>query len=375
MTGYKITGIFLVLVLITGLTGVVYAQSDKPEIPQWVKNTAKWWSENKTTDKKFLIATAYLIQTKIIALSDTKTNSNDKIPSWFKNVAAFYSDNKITDEEFENSIKYLLQTNTITVSDNTLGIIDKRGLTEVPYNGFSPLFRMYAYSKDFQIIGGKFIPLEAHFALKPELEANKTYDKIAIWDKPHSVAVVVPLFTSTAYWEPGFYTYYRGDCDTSCLTKKITFDRPEGFSASQNGISVFQLLGYDTITDLDIDKNPQILNQYDKIVMLHNEYVTKKEFDAITHHPKVVYLYANPLYAQVNVNYDNDTITLVKGHGYPTPLDLNAFGWKFDNRAKEYDTDCSDNSFYKVDNGIMLDCYPENTIFTNMTILKIIKDY
>jgi hypothetical protein len=101
--------------------------------------------------------------------------------------------------------------------------------------------------------------------------------------------------------------------------------------------------------------------------------VTKKEFDAITHHPKVVYLYANSLYAQVDVNYDNDTITLVKGHGYHGFL--NAFGWKFDNREKEYDTDCSDESFHKIDNGIMLDCYPENTIFNNMTLLKIIKDY
>jgi hypothetical protein len=109
--------------------------------------------------------------------------------------------------------------------------------------------------------------------------------------------------------------------------------------------------------------------------VLHSEYVTQKEFDAITHHPKVVYLYANSLYAKVSVDYNNDTITLVRGHGYPTPQDLNAFGWKFDNRAKEYDTNCGDNSFYKVDNGIMWDCYPENTIYSNMTLLKIIKDY
>jgi hypothetical protein len=107
-------------------SNLVYAQSDKPEIPQWIKNTAKWWSENKTTDKKFMIGLSYLIQTKMVTLSDTKSNSNDKIPSWFKSVAAFYSDNKITEEEFENSVEYLLQTNTITVSDNTLDIIDKR---------------------------------------------------------------------------------------------------------------------------------------------------------------------------------------------------------------------------------------------------------
>ncbi len=356
-------------------SNLAFAESDKPEIPQWIKNTAKWWSENKTTDKKFLISVAYLIQTNMVTFSGSQSTDSDKIPSWFKNVAALYANNKITEEELENSIEYLLQTNSIIVSDKTRGIIDKKGLTQVPYNGFSPLFRMYAYSQDFHIIGGKHIPIEAHFALKPEFETNGTYDKIAIWDKPHSAAVIVPIFTSTAYWEPGFYTYYRGDCNSSCLTKKIVFDRPGGFSASQNAVGVLHLLGYDTITDLDIDRNPQILTQYDKIVMLHNEYVTQKEFDAITHHPKVIYLYANSLYAKVSVNYNNDTITLVKGHGYPTSQDLNAFGWKFDNRAKEYDTNCANTSFHPVDNGIMLDCYPEDTIYTNMTILKIIKDY
>ena len=135
------------------------------------------------------------------------------------------------------------------------------------------------------------------------------------------------------------------------------------------------MLGYDTLTDLDIDNNPQVLERYDKVIVLHNEYVTQKEFDAITHHPKVIYLYANPLYAQVDVNYQNDTITLLKGHGYPTPNILNAFEWKFDNHEKEYNADCSHVSFHTVSNGIMLDCYPEDVIYSNMTLLKIIKDY
>ncbi|MEO9306710.1 MAG: N,N-dimethylformamidase beta subunit family domain-containing protein [Nitrososphaera sp.] len=356
-------------------SNLAHAQIDPPEIPQWVKNTAKWWSENKTTDKQFLISVAYLIKTNMVNTSNTNSSSDYKIPGWFKKVATFYADNKITEEDFERSIEYLLNTNSITVSDSLLDAIDKRGLTTINYHGFSPLFQIYAYAKDFRIINGTHVPMEAHFALKPDLITNGTYDKIALWDKPHSAAVIVPLFTSTAYWEPGFYTYYRGDCDSSCLTKKILFDRPGGFSASQNAVGTLQLLGYDTITDLDVDQNPQILNQYEKIVVLHNEYVTQQEFDAITHHPKVIYLYANPLYAKVSVDYSNDTITLVKGHGYPTPQDRNAFGWKFDNSEKEYDTNCAHTSFHPTDNGIMLDCYPENMIFTNMTILKIMKDY
>jgi hypothetical protein len=357
-------------------TNLAYAQNNIHEIPQWVKNTAKWWSENKITDKKFLQGIAFLVKTKLITVSHFNSGSIDhKIPSWFKNVASFYTDNKITEEEFEKSTTYLIDTNSIVFSNKLFNEIDENGLTVVHYKGFSPLFNAFAYSKDFRITNGKPTPLEAHFGLKPELESNGTYGKIAMWNKPHSAVVVVPIFTSTAYWEPGFYTYYRGDCDSSCLTKKIAFDRPLGFSASQNAVAVFNILGYDTITDLDVDMNPEILKNYDKVILLHNEYVTQKEFDAITHHPKVVYLYANSLYALVDVNYQNDTITLIKGHGYPTSDISNAFGWKFDNHAKEYDTYCGDNSFYKVDNGIMLDCYPEHTIFSNMTLLEIIKNY
>ncbi|SMH72213.1 hypothetical protein [Candidatus Nitrosotalea okcheonensis] len=37
---------------------------------------------------------------------------------------------------------------------------------------------------------------------------------------------------------------------------------------------------------------------------MHNEYVTKKEFDAITSHPDVIFLYPDALYAQVRTNYD-----------------------------------------------------------------------
>ena len=63
------------------------------------------------------------------------------------------------------------------------------------------------------------------------------------------------------------------------------------------------LLGYPSITDIEIDKNPDILQQFDKVIMLHNEYVTRTMFDAITSHPNVIYLYPNALYAEIEVNY------------------------------------------------------------------------
>ena len=370
MTIMKCGCLVLIIILLSILPLHAYAKNDL-YIPQWIKNTAKWWHDGKATDKKILVAISWLIQAKKIDYH--QTDAEDKIPSWVKNIAFFWASNKISNNEFRNAIQYLLQSNTIKITDDTISIIDARGLNNVKYKGNSSLFDTYAYARDIVNIKGVQTALEAHFDLRPELD--DVYGKIAIWDKPHSAAVIVPLFTSTAYWESSFYTYYRGECDSRCLTKEIQFDKPLRYSASGNAVAVLSILGYDTITDLDVDENPDILKHYDKIILLHNEYVTKKEYDAILHHPKVVYLYANPLYAEVRVNYDNSTITLLRGHGYPEKNITNSFGWKFDNRKAEYDTNCANKSFYKVDNGIMQDCYPENIIYNNMTLLKIIKDY
>jgi len=138
------------------------------------------------------------------------------------------------------------------------------------------------------------------------------------------------------------------------------------------------LLGYPTISDVDIDKNPTILQQFDKVIILHNEYVTRTMFDAITSHPNVLYLYPNALYAEIEVNYVDETITLIRGHNYPEPEIKNGFEWEFDNtRPYEFDSTCAVMKIYKIKNGWMTNCYPENVFLKGeqlFTLLKTIKD-
>jgi len=210
-----------------------------------------------------------------------------------------------------------------------------------------------------------------HFELRSD--QNKTYQKLMVNEKES--VVIVPLFTKSAYYEPGFYTYYRGECDTKCLTKQIKYAEPYGYSGSSNAIKILNLLGYKTITDVGVDTHPEILSKYKKVIVLHNEYVTQTEFDAITNHPHVLYLYPNALYAKVTANYQNDTITLVRGHGYPSGDIKNGFNWKLDNSKFEYDSNCKNWNFTKVKYGKMLNCYPEHIIFSDVNLLKAIKDY
>jgi hypothetical protein len=179
---------------------------------------------------------------------------------------------------------------------------------------------------------------------------------------------VYPIFTQAAYSKNGFYDYYHGKCDASCLT--VSIPQPSGaYSASGDGSVVLHLLGYPFITDVDIDKTPDILKQYDRVIILHNEYVTKKEFNAITSHQDVIFLYPNALLAEVTTDYTNNTITLVRGHGYPEQRIREGFDWQYDNSKYEYNIFCDDWNFYKRDNYTFLNCYPDYRLLYDKELL------
>ena len=102
-------------------------------------------------------------------------------------------------------------------------------------------------------------------------------------------------------------------------------------------------------------------------------------FDAITNHPNVIYLYPNALYAEIEVDYDNETITLIRGHNYPEHEITNGFDWEFDNtHPYEFDSKCQTIDIYKIKNGWMTTCYPENVFLRDsqqlFDLLKTIKD-
>lgn len=197
------------------------------------------------------------------------------------------------------------------------------------------------------------------------------YDELINTDE--KTIVIFPIFTSAAYNSPGFYDYYKGNCDETCLTVPIkAILRTE---IGGNGAQILKLLNYKFLSDIDVDKNPEVLDNFDKVILLHNEYVTKTMFDAITSHPNVIYLYPNALYAEIEANYDDNTITLIRGHAYPEQHIDNGFDWEFDNtRPYEFDRSCDDWEFYVINNGKMLNCFPEEQIYEDDSILRALKE-
>ena len=319
---------FLVLILFTPLENVE-ADNETSMVPHWIKHNALWWAQGKISDSDFINGMRWLIEKRILPTTDVIGEiKSSQIPDSVKKIAYSWSHGNLPDAEFLSGIEYLIKNGVIDLNSDFVSTVTKERLTEV-----------------------------------------------SVWNDTKKSVVIIPVFTAAAYAKQGFYAYYRGQCDSICLTAIIDTHRPLGYTASQNAVDVLHSLGYNTITDIDVDKNPNILSVYDKVIVLHNEYVTQKEFDAITSHPHVIYLYPNSLYAKINVNYDQNTITLLRGHSYPESKIRNGFDWKFDNSQYEYNNQCDNWSFYKVDNGKMLNCYPESHLADNVPLLKMMKEY
>ena len=391
----------IILILSFSLVGssilVPNSSAQDAQIPDWIKNVAGWWASGDISENEFLTGIEYLINNNIISLRSIScnekiesqtTSSAEMIPDWIKNNASWWSDNLIDDIDFINGLEYLIKHKIVKIDNKK--ILGKVPLEDIIFSPSwevdkdhlvfiqSAFFEAYGVYGHCIMEGGEQVWGSVMLGLNP----NKLdmYNEVAVWNDPQNTVVVYPYFTFIAYNEPGFYTYFRGECD-SCTTTKFApaslFNNE--YQSSGIGQQALTLLGYASITDMEIDQNPGILQQFDKVIMLHNEYVTRAMFDAITSHPNVVYLYPNALYAEIEVDYVDETITLIRGHNYPEPEISNGFDWEFDNtHPYEYDSLCLDMEFYQIENGWMTNCYPENFFLQNteslFNLLKLVKD-
>lgn len=92
--------------------------TDKPKpIPAWIKNNAKWWSEDLVDDQSFVKGIEYLIQNEIISIPNlaVKTSTGKTIPAWIKNTAGWWANNEISETEFLKGLEYLVQQGIIRV--------------------------------------------------------------------------------------------------------------------------------------------------------------------------------------------------------------------------------------------------------------------
>lgn len=87
-------------------------------IPAWVKNNAKWWSENSIDDSTFASGIQYMIKQGIIQIPATaqgQASPGVQIPQWVKTNAGWWSSGQIDDQTFVAGIQYLVKIGIITV--------------------------------------------------------------------------------------------------------------------------------------------------------------------------------------------------------------------------------------------------------------------
>ncbi|HJU13930.1 MAG TPA: hypothetical protein VJ792_05685 [Candidatus Nitrosotalea sp.] len=87
-------------------------------IPAWVKNNAKWWSQNTIDDSTFASGIQYMIKQGIIQIPATKQGNASpgvQIPQWVKTNAGWWSNGQIDDQTFVAGIQYLIKIGIITV--------------------------------------------------------------------------------------------------------------------------------------------------------------------------------------------------------------------------------------------------------------------
>ena len=193
---------------------------------------------------------------------------------------------------------------------------------------------------------------------------TKYYENYEDLKSPPNTVVIYPIFTQSAYNWNGIHDFYTDRCD-ECTSVSIQNFYEKRFAASGNAFSVLEFLGYDIIDDIDLDKNPKILEDYDKVILLHNEFVTENEFNSIMEHQNVIYLYPNALTSKIAVDYSENTISLLQGPGFPDDSVTSGFDWIYDNSEYMDNWDCKDWKFEKISNGYMLNCYPEQFIVSN----------
>jgi len=91
----------------------------RPQIPDWIKNNAKWWAEGQIGDLDFTNGIQHLMKEKIINIPDLPEQASEvakeKVPDWVKNNAGWWAEGLISEEDFLNGIKYLVEKGIIRV--------------------------------------------------------------------------------------------------------------------------------------------------------------------------------------------------------------------------------------------------------------------
>ena len=111
---------FVIFFSILILFSISLTENAHAQVPEWVKNTAGWWSDDLISDKDFLKGIEFLLNEQIIQISKVTTSQekSETIPDWIKNNAGWWADGQIRDSDFLNGIQFLVENGIISVESD-----------------------------------------------------------------------------------------------------------------------------------------------------------------------------------------------------------------------------------------------------------------
>ena len=98
---------------------------DNSKIPQWIKNSVKWWAEDKINEHDFILGIQDLIRKGILNPPSPENQTIDefeenqpigvKIPKYVKQTSLWWAEGKTSDQEFTDSMQYLIKKGYLVI--------------------------------------------------------------------------------------------------------------------------------------------------------------------------------------------------------------------------------------------------------------------
>lgn len=91
-------------------------ESDENQVPEWVKNNAQWWIEEKVSTDEFVDSLEFLIIQKIILVPQTESTSQlTSIPEWVKTSIKWWTEKQVSDSEFISATQFMIRNGIIRI--------------------------------------------------------------------------------------------------------------------------------------------------------------------------------------------------------------------------------------------------------------------
>jgi len=187
----------LVLSVFVLVTPSAFAEN----VPEWVKNTAGWWADDKISEEEFVNAIEFLVKENIMQVNVSQTSeTTQSVPEWVKNTAGWWSTDAISETEFVNAIAYMVKVGIISIESSKSPEL----IAETWVNG---------HINDDEFLTSIEYLIETENIIIPDNSITKT-SQLPDW-----------LVNNAGWWAARIFTNSDFDFDPSYINEKIQSDQ------------------------------------------------------------------------------------------------------------------------------------------------------